>query len=170
MRRFKILNTKLSVIFLYPVILCLLLPACDKTQKNSQSADKVEINKSDPWTTKEVITPDSLNDELVNKQNKPLVIQVGFKILYDQDHIPDAVFTGPASLPAGRAALRDSLKNINRNRNIILYCGCCKWKDCPNIRPAFKTVQELGFQNVKVLFLEDTFVKDWEQKGYPVTK
>jgi thiosulfate/3-mercaptopyruvate sulfurtransferase len=99
-----------------------------------------------------------------------LVIQVGFKILYDQDHIPDAVFTGPASFPAGRAALRDSLKNINRNRNIILYCGCCKWKDCPNIRPAFKTVQELGFQNVKVLFLEDTFVKDWEQKGYPVTK
>jgi thiosulfate/3-mercaptopyruvate sulfurtransferase len=168
MKGFKILNTKLSVMLVYPAILCLLLPACDKAQKNPQSAEKVVINKSDPWTIEEVITPDSLNTELKYNKNKPLIIQVGFKILYDQDHIPDAVFTGPASLAAGRTALRDSLKNINRN--IVLYCGCCKWKDCPNIRPAFKTVRELGFKNVKVLYLENTFVKNWEQKGYPVTK
>lgn len=166
----KRIYSKFLIVLLLTVILYLILPVSSKAQRNPVSEDKIQINKTDPWKASEVVTPDSLNNELRNNQNKPLIIQVGFKILYDQNHIPGAVYTGPASLKVGIQALRDTLKNLEHNKNIVLYCGCCKWKDCPNIRPAFKTAQELGFKNVKVLFLEDTFVKNWEQKGYPVTK
>lgn len=151
------------------LIFCLILPGCSKAQKEPESGGKIQINKSDPWKLNEVITPENLSAELKNK-NKPLIIQVGFKILYDQNHIPGAVYTGPAYLEAGINALKDTLKNVNRDKSIVLYCGCCKWKDCPNIRPAFETVTGLGFKNVKVLYLEDTFVKNWIDKGYPTVK
>ena len=167
---FKKLKIRFLVVLILPLMFCLPLTACSKSEKNPASEGKTQINKSDPWTENEIITPDILNNELNNDKNKPLIIQVGFKILFDQDHIPGAVFTGPASLSGGINTLENTLKNVNRDKNIILYCGCCKWNDCPNIRPAFETVTKMGFKNVKVLYLADTFVKDWEQKGYPTTK
>jgi thiosulfate/3-mercaptopyruvate sulfurtransferase len=165
----KKMEIRFLVVFILPVIFCLLIPACSKAQKNPEANEKTIIKNSDPWQPGEVITPAGLNELLKNKNNL-LIIQVGFKILFDQDHIPGAVFTGPASLSGGINTLKNTLKNVNRDKNIILYCGCCKWNDCPNIRPAFETVSKMGFKNVKVLYLADTFVKDWEQKGYPVTK
>jgi len=52
----------------------------------------------------------------------------------------------------------------------VLYCGCCPWNRCPNVGPAFSKMREMGFSNVKVLYLADNFGTNWVEKGYPVEK
>jgi hypothetical protein len=39
---------------------------------------------------------------------------------------------------------------------------------CPNIRPAFQTLNDLGYTNVHILDLPSNFRADWMEKGYPV--
>jgi len=41
---------------------------------------------------------------------------------------------------------------------------------CPNIRPAFKTLQSLGFKNIRVLLLPQDFATDWRTKAFPTTR
>jgi hypothetical protein len=57
---------------------------------------------------------------------------------------------------------------LPRERELVIYCGCCPWDKCPNLRPAFVMLHELGFRSVKVLSLPTSFLKDWIDKGYPV--
>jgi hypothetical protein len=57
-----------------------------------------------------------------------------------------------------------------RDREIVIYCGCCPWEKCPNIRPAFAALQEMGFTHVKALYVPDNLAKDWIGKGFPTDK
>jgi len=41
-------------------------------------------------------------------------------------------------------------------------------KDCPNIRPAYRTLKSMGFERLMVLNLPSNFHTDWVAKGYPV--
>ncbi len=125
----------------------------------------------DPWTINHIITPDELEKELKNPvSKKPLLLQVGFKFLYNTGHIPGAIYVGPASQKSGINSIKKEVKNLKKNSNIVIYCGCCPWGHCPNIRPAYKTLKDLGFTNVKALFLKKDFGNDWSDKGYPVAK
>ncbi len=127
--------------------------------------------KGDPWTINHIITPAEFVKELKNpKYKKPLILQVGFKFLYNTGHIPGAVYAGPASQKAGINSIKNEVKNLKKNADIVIYCGCCPWNHCPNIRPAYKTLKDLGFTNVKALFIKQDFGKDWSDKGYPVVK
>ncbi|MCL4477887.1 MAG: redoxin domain-containing protein [Deltaproteobacteria bacterium] len=104
----------------------------------------------------------------LKKEEQPLILHVGFLSLYNQSHIPGADYVGAASSPEGLQKLRELLKDLSRNKFIVLYCGCCPWNNCPNIRPAYKELMAMGFTNVKMLYLPNGFVIDWVQKGYPV--
>ena len=104
------------------------------------------------------------------KGQKPLIIQVGFRKLYDQAHIPGAEYVGPASSDSGRQQLRDSVAKLPRSTPIILYCGCCPWSHCPNVNPAYSELVGMKFSNVKVLYIADNFGADWVEKGYPIEK
>ena len=132
-----------------------------------------EINKGvdsgDPWTVKNIITPDELEKEL-NSKNKPVVLQVGFGVLYNQGHIKGAIYSGPASREEGIKKLKSEVKKIPHSKEVVIYCGCCGWADCPNIHPAFTTLKKMGFDNLKLLFLPNNFTKDWVNKGLPVEK
>jgi rhodanese-related sulfurtransferase len=101
---------------------------------------------------------------------KPLMVQVGFHILYTQGHIPGSEYLGPASKDEGLQQLRQRMKSVPRSAAIVIYCGCCPMAYCPNIEPAEKALREMGFRNVKVLHLADNFAKNWGEKGYPVAK
>jgi rhodanese-related sulfurtransferase len=59
---------------------------------------------------------------------------------------------------------------VGKDAPIVLYCGCCPWDHCPNIRPAYKALQAAGYKNVKALYLPKSFGEDWAAKGYPVEK
>jgi hypothetical protein len=78
------------------------------------------------------------------------------------------MLAGPASKKKGIADLRSAVAGLPKNAAIVIYCGCCPMKDCPNVGPAFRTLKELGFNNIRVLSLPTNFQTDWALKGYPV--
>jgi rhodanese-related sulfurtransferase len=104
------------------------------------------------------------------KSEKPLMIQVGSHVLYTQAHIPGSEYIGPASSESGLQSLRRRVESLPRNKVIVLYCGCCPWSHCPNVKPADDALHVMGFTNVKVLYIADNFGADWVGKGYPVAK
>ena len=118
----------------------------------------------------ELIQPQGLLKALQSGLPKPLVLYVGPRFLYAQAHIRGAEFIGPASDPHSLDNLRKRVTALPRNSSIVLYCGCCPWDHCPNIRPAYKELQKIGFTGVKVLYLAKSFGADWVEKGYPVEK
>lgn len=102
------------------------------------------------------------------KAGKPVILQVGFRVLYEQAHIPGAEYVGAASEAAGLSGLRARVKKLPKDAFIVLYCGCCPWAKCPNIKPAYAALKSLGFSNVKRLKIAKNFGADWVAKGYPV--
>ncbi len=115
------------------------------------------------------------SDELVRilhsaRSEKPLMIQVGSRVLYTQAHIPSSEYIGPASSETGLQSLRKRVESLPRNKFIVLYCGCCPWSHCPNVKPADDALHAMGFTNVKILYIADNFGADWVEKGYPVAK
>ena len=89
-------------------------------------------------------------------KEKPLILQVGSHMLFAQAHIP------------GSEQLQNRVNALSRKKLIVLYCGCCPWNRCPNLGPAFAKLREMGFTNVKALYLANNFGVDWADKGYPV--
>lgn len=118
--------------------------------------------------SKQLIGPEELNQML--KTSKPLVLSIGPRALYDQAHIPGAEFIGATSTPEGLEALRARVKPEPKNKLIVLYCGCCPWKVCPNVHPGYKELRNLGYTNVRVLYIANNLGTDWVHKGYPTTK
>ncbi len=126
---------------------------------------------SDPWQAGQLIKPEELVKVLSGTAGaKPVVLCVGFLVLYQGGHIAGARFAGPASRPQGIQKLKREVKNFPRDKEIVLYCGCCPWKDCPNIRPAFRTMERLGFKNIRVLYLPNNLLEDWIDQGFPTRK
>lgn len=117
-----------------------------------------------------LIQPQELAAILKSKQPKPLILNVGPRMLYAQAHIPGAEYLGEGADPAGRQALRNRMKNVPKKRFIVLYCGCCPWSHCPNVHPAYKELFDLGFTNVKVLYIADNLGADWVDHGYPTVR
>jgi hypothetical protein len=104
------------------------------------------------------------------KSSKPVMIQVGFHVLYSQAHIPGSEYIGPASSETVLRQLRKRVEPLPRDTFIVLYCGCCPWSHCPNVQPADDALQGMGFKNVKILYIANNFGADWVDKGYPVAK
>jgi len=118
-----------------------------------------------------LINPDELVKILQSaKSDQPLMIQVGSHVLYAQAHIPGSEYIGPAASESGVQALRKRVDSLPRNKFIVLYCGCCPWSHCPNIKPADDALHAMGFTKVKVLYIANNFGADWVDKSYPVAK
>ncbi|HEX4605983.1 MAG TPA: rhodanese-like domain-containing protein [Candidatus Angelobacter sp.] len=100
---------------------------------------------------------------------KPAVLYVGPKAFYAQGHILGADYIGPVGKPEGIATLRARVAQMRKDMPIVIYCGCCPWDHCPNIRPAFAELKKEGFSKVRVLYLATSFGVDWKDKGLPVT-
>jgi thiosulfate/3-mercaptopyruvate sulfurtransferase len=117
----------------------------------------------------QLIQPEELKTMLNSTRVvQPLILQVGSRVMFDQAHIPTSEYAGAGSREDGLYLLRDRVKTLAKSRFIVLYCGCCPWNRCPNVGGAYKTLSDLGFTNVKVLYIADNFGSDWVSKGYPV--
>lgn len=162
-----------TIVFYFAAILLLSIVTVNaQAKKTTVKNDKKETSKiSDQLSSKQTITESALASELkLSKFKKPLVLQVGFDFLYSQNHITGAKYAGPASQDKGIEMIKKAVKSLPKGTEIVIYCGCCPWSHCPNIRPAYKTLVDLGYTNVKALFIPNDFLQDWKQKGYPVTK
>jgi rhodanese-related sulfurtransferase len=121
--------------------------------------------------TAQLIQPQELNRLLTSQgAKKPLMLQVGSHLLFGQAHIPGSEYAGAGSQAAGLKQLQARVGPLDRKTFVVLYCGCCPWGRCPNMGPAFKLLHDLGFTNVKALYLADNFGADWVDKGYPVER
>ena len=101
------------------------------------------------------------------KGTKPAVFMVGPSVLYRSHHIVGSVFAGPGSNAAGLAMLKAAAEKLPRDNEVVVYCGCCPWDRCPNVKPAIDLLKEMGFTKAKALYLGTGFKVDWMDKGYP---
>jgi len=115
----------------------------------------------------DLMQPETLKG-LLGSSDKPMVVQVGSRIFFAETHITGSVFAGPGSQPSGLQMLDSQVAGVSKKKLIVLYCGCCPWSRCPNVAPAYKRLHDLGYSNVKVLYLADNFGDNWVSKGYPV--
>jgi len=119
--------------------------------------------------TAQLIQPDELNRLLgARGAEKPLILQVGSRMMFDQAHIPSSEYAGPGSQAEGTERLRGRVASLPRTTFIVIYCGCCPWNRCPNVGPAYSLLHEMRFTRVKVLYLAQNFGDDWVSKGFPV--
>jgi rhodanese-related sulfurtransferase len=121
---------------------------------------------TEPWTDNDLAQPEQVSKDL----RTPLLIHVGFPVLYRAAHITGSVFAGPGSKEEGIADLKKAVAGQPRTREIVLYCGCCPFDKCPNIRPAFAALHEMGFTHVKAMVVPTNLKTDWIDKGYPTDK
>ena len=114
------------------------------------------------------VSAEELAAQIQAKKSGALVIQVGPNMLFRSKHIPGAVFAGPGNRPEGLELLKTAVKDVPRDREIVLYCGCCPWDHCPNLNPAIAVLRDLGYKKVKTLYIANNFKADWTDRGYPV--
>jgi len=123
----------------------------------------------DPWTVDRLLEAEQLARIISDPgSSKPLILNIGPAVLFKREHVPGAKLIGPLSEPDGPKNLQREVKNLGRDAEIVLYCGCCPWSVCPNVRPAFQVLRDMGFKKVKVLYLPVNFRQNWVNKGFPV--
>ena len=114
-----------------------------------------------------LVEPKDLAAQLQAKGPHPTLIHVGFNMLYRNRHIPGSIYAGSANTPQGLAALRAAAGPLARNADVVIYCGCCPWTACPNIKPAMDLLKQMGFTHVRALNIPTNMLQDWFNKGYP---
>jgi rhodanese-related sulfurtransferase len=115
-----------------------------------------------------LVQPKDLAAQLAAKAPGPTIIHVGPNVLYRGKHIPGSIYAGPAATRPGLDALKLVVGKLPRDRAIVVYCGCCPWVHCPNVKPAVELLRSMGFTHVKAMYVETSFATDWIDKGYPV--
>jgi len=124
----------------------------------------LQAQTGEPWSAKELIAPDALASLLSNpKAAKPVIYNVG-----PLANIKGAINIGSMSNKANLDKLGKSLAGVAKDRMVVIYCGCCPFRNCPNIRPAFTLLKERGFTSPRLLNLKQNLKVDWTDYGYPM--
>lgn len=116
----------------------------------------------EPWNYKQLVATETLAARIDKGDTKDLLIlSIG----------PDAVIKGsvdigPTSEKENISKLRNLLKDVPKDKEVVIYCGCCPFVRCPNIRPAFLVLQDMGFKNGKLLDIPQNIKVDWLDKDY----
>ena len=140
-------STILRIIFLFCIVL----------QCNSLFAQ----NPAN-WTSDQLMEPSTLAKAIKDNKNIPLIYCVGPGVV-----IPGSVNIGPAHVEDNITKFKKALDSLPKNAAIVIYCGCCPFEHCPNVRPAIDALKQAGFTNYKLLNLEHNIKADWIDKGFP---
>jgi rhodanese-related sulfurtransferase len=117
------------------------------------------------WTKEQLMEPSVLANDITTKKDMPVIISVG-----PGATIPNSLPIGMVNDAEGLHSLEKSLRSLPKGKKIVIYCGCCPFENCPNVRPAIKALKEMNFTNYFLLNLPQNIKKDWIDKGYPVSK
>jgi hypothetical protein len=124
----------------------------------------VSGQSGEPWTSKDLIEPATLASVLSNaKAQKPVIYNIG-----PVADIKGAINIGGTSSKANLDKLKKALVSVPKDKMVVIYCGCCPFRNCPNIRPAFTLLKELGYKSPKLLNLKQNLKVDWTDYGYPM--
>ncbi len=117
----------------------------------------------EPWTKEQVMPTALLATKIQSGKDVPVILNVG-----PMENIKGAVKVGATNSEEGINKLGNMVAGIDKNKEIVLYCGCCTYSNCPNIRPAFTALEKMGFKKVRVLYIPEGIKPDWAAKGYPM--
>lgn len=120
--------------------------------------------KSEPWTQQQLLEPVVLVKILKNpKSAQPIIYCIGPEAI-----IKNSIQIGSAQEKNSLMKFKQQLSKLPKDANIVIYCGCCPFDVCPNIRPAFSLLNEMKFKHYKLLNLPHNIKVDWIDHGYPV--
>lgn len=118
----------------------------------------------DPWRIDQLMEPADLAEFINDPKAKQLVvISIGPAAV-----IKNSLDVGAANEKVNLERLRFELDKLSLDSDVVIYCGCCPFDHCPNIRPAFTLMNEMKFTNHKLLNLKKNIKVNWIDKGYPV--
>jgi hypothetical protein len=117
------------------------------------------------WTEKQLVEPSELANTIITEKDVPVIVSVG-----PGTTIPNSINVGMVNTKQGLDKLKTQLDSVSRDKKIVIYCGCCPFEHCPNVRPAIDVLKEMKFTNYYLLDLPNNIKKDWIDKGYPVSK
>ena len=128
------------------------------------AASPLVSRAGEPWTEKELKDPASLAATLADsKSPQPVIYNIG-----PVQQIKGAISIGPTSVQENLDKLKEQLAKLSKDKEVIIYCGCCPFRRCPNVRPAFELLKKLKFTKAKLLNLPSSLNDDWISKGYPM--
>jgi thiosulfate/3-mercaptopyruvate sulfurtransferase len=122
--------------------------------------------QNDPWTQEQLLAPADLAKTLNDpKSPQPLIFSIGMQAI-----IKGSIDIGPVVMPENLQVLKQKLTNLPKNSQIVVYCGCCPFSRCPNIRPAMALLKDMQFTNYKLVNMPQNVKVDWIDKGYPMSE
>lgn len=150
-------------IFFYTLLLFFYATLITKAQ--SFPSNKKLLGR-DPWTQSQLIQPSELAVLIANSNaKKPLIFNIGVV-----DNIEGAKNMGGASEKENLEKFKKVLSGLPKSTFLVVYCGCCPFDKCPNIRPAYSLLSSMGFSNGRLLNLPVNLKQNWIDKGYPLNK
>lgn len=115
------------------------------------------------WTKEQLMAPAALAKSIQENKQLPVILSVGPMAL-----IPHSTDLGAASEKENLEKLKKALSNLPKDTSIVIYCGCCPFDRCPNVRPAIDMLKKMNFKNYYLLNLPISIKADWIDKDYPV--
>lgn len=125
-----------------------------------------QTNNTEPWKENQLMPPAGLAATINNSSAaKPVIFSIGPGAI-----VKGSIDIGPAQEKDNLQKLKEQLSKLPKDAAIVIYCGCCPFANCPNIRPAFQLLNKMKFTNQKLLNLPNNIKVDWIDKGYPMNK
>lgn len=116
------------------------------------------------WKKEQIMPTQELADKIrSNAKDLPIVFNVG-----PMEQIKTAKKVGLGTSISGVEKMKSSLSMENKNKSVVIYCGCCSYANCPNLKPAYDALVSAGFKNTKILEIPEGIKPDWVAKGYPM--
>lgn len=156
---YRILDHMKEIAFKISFVIMLFCVFAGKS--NAQAVNPGTL-QSNPWTANELLQPGILA-QMINTNKKVRIYNIG--VVQD---IKGAINVGAASKKESLQKFAQSIKASPKDEMIVVYCGCCPFDKCPNIRPAFQLLKAQKFSKPYLLNLSTNLQTDWISKGYPL--
>ncbi len=137
---------------IYSTILFLIIISCKQNQNNKSL---------EPWGMSQLLEPKLISHIIYIGKDIPKIISIGPGVV-----IKNSIGIGECRYNENIEKLKSLVSSFSKDDEIVLYCGCCPFKNCPNIRPAFALINKLGFKNHKLLNIKNNIKADWIDMGY----
>ncbi len=126
------------------------------------SIQQGKAQQPENWTKDQLIEPAALAQALLANKDIPVIYCVGPGVV-----IPHSIDIGMTKDQDNLKRFKAALDKVPRATDIVIYCGCCPFTHCPNVRPAITVLKEMKFTNFHLLDLPHNIKTDWIEKGYP---
>ena len=126
------------------------------------SCNNSPAQNAENWTSKQLTEPAELAATLKTNKDLPIMFSVGPGAV-----IPNSIDIGMVKDEKNLAKFQEEISKLPKSTNILIYCGCCPFEHCPDVRPAIALLKSMKFTNYHLLDLPHNIKTDWIAKGYP---